>query len=103
MQATTLHGLADEGSVMATATEGGHLLGPFRRVHARELAEAAGLIASALDAEVADESLRDRQQELRAGAMAIAEAFIALAAPSVDAGQARRVGDAFERIASATS
>ena len=102
-QATTLHGLAGEGSVMATATEAGHLLGPYRRVHSRELADEAGLVAAALDAEVADESLRDRQRQLHADAMAIAAAFTALAAPTVDAGQAQRVNDAFERTAASTS
>ena len=56
MQATTLHGLAGEGSVMATATEQGDLLGPFRRVHARELADEAGRRGDALDAPVVDEA-----------------------------------------------
>jgi hypothetical protein len=100
---TTLHGLAGEGSLMATATEKGDLLGPFRRVHSRELADEAGLAADALDAEVADQSLADRQHQLQAEATAIAEAFIALSAPSVDPEQARRVNEAFERSASSTS
>ena len=101
--ATTLHGLAGEGSVMATATEQGDLLGPYRRVHARELADEAGLAAAALEADVADESLADQQRQLHADALAIAEAFDALAAPSVDPAEARRVNDAFERTASSTS
>jgi hypothetical protein len=103
MQQTTLHGLAGEGVVMATATGAGGLLGPFRRVHSRELADAADLVAAALDAEVADQSLRDRQRQLHTEAMAVAAAFIALAAPSVDSGQAERVNDAFQQAASATS
>lgn len=103
LQATTLHGLAGEGAVMATATESGHLLGSFRRVHARELADEARVAAVALDADVADAGLRDRRQQLHADAMAIAESFIALAAPSVAAGQAQRANDTFERIASSTS
>ena len=101
--ATTLHGLAGEGSVMATATEQGDLLGPYRRVHARELADEAGLAATALEADVVDESLADQQRQLHADALAIAEAFDALAAPSVDPAEARRVNDAFERTASSTS
>jgi len=103
MQATTLHGLAGEGSVMATATQQGDLLGPFRRVHARELADEAVAAATALDAPVTDEALRDQQRQLQAEAMAIAQAFTELAASSIDAEQARRVTDAFERSASATS
>ena len=102
--ATTLHGLAGEGSVMATATEGGQLLDPYRRVHARELADEATLVASALETEVADESLRDRQEQLHADAMAIAEAFVALSAP-LRRCRARRSAPTttFERTAASTS
>jgi hypothetical protein len=101
-QATTLHGLAGEGAVMAAAAERGHLLGPFRRVHARELADEAALTTAALNAPVADEALREQQAELRADAEQVQEAFLVLAAASVDADQARQAGAAFERSASRT-
>jgi hypothetical protein len=101
-QATTLHGLAGEGAVMAAAAEKGHLLGPFRRVHARELSDEAALAAAALDAPLADGALREEQAQLRADAAAIQKAFITLAAASVDPGQARQAGDTFERSASTT-
>ncbi len=103
LQATTLHGLAGEGAVMAAATGRGDLLGPFRRVHARELADEAALAAAALDAPLADTALRDRQQQLQADAAAIAKAFTELAASSIDAEQAGSVNDAFERTAATTA
>jgi hypothetical protein len=101
-QATTLHGLAGEGAVLAATAEKGHLLGPFRRVHARELADETALAAAALDAPLADEALREEQAQLRAAAAAIQQAFITLAAASVDPGQARQAGETFERSASTT-
>jgi hypothetical protein len=103
LQATTLHGLAGEGAVMAAAAERGHLLGPYRRVHARELADEANVAATALESPLADPGLRDELQQLQADAGAIEQAFTALAAPSVDSSQARRAGDAFEHGAATTS
>ena len=98
-QATTLHGLAGEGSVMATATEAGHLLGPYRRVHSRELADEAGLAALA---EAADGPGGSGATSLDADGDA-RRPSPPLAAPTVDAAQAQRANDAFERTAASTS
>ena len=101
-QATTLHGLAGEGSVMATATARGGLLTSYRQVHAGELADAAASTSDALGKPVASEALAPVARQLRAEAVAVAAAFRVLAAPSVSPAGRTGARATFARSAAVT-
>jgi hypothetical protein len=102
-QATTLHGLAGEGSVIATATARGDLTTPYRRVHAGELADAAASTSDALTRPVTSDALVPVARRLRAEAVAVAAAFRALAAPAVSPATARAARATFARSAAVTA
>ncbi len=102
-QATTLHGLAGEGSVMAIATAAGDLTGPYRRVHASELADASTSTSDALAAPVTTDALAPVARRLRAEAVAVAAAFQVLARPTVTPAQAQAARATFARTAAATA
>ena len=102
-QATTVHGLAGEGNVMATAASHGDLTGPYRRVHAAELGDAAASAATALAAPVASDALAPVARRLRAEALAVERAFRVLAAPSISPAEATAARAAFTRSATVTA
>jgi hypothetical protein len=102
-QATTLHGLAGEGSVMAIATADGDLLSAYRRVHAGELADASVGTSDALAAPVQTDALVPVARRLRAEAIATAAAFRTLAEPSVSPAEARAARATFAGTAAVTA